>query len=165
MLFAHHMNEFNAGESDAGSRFGLEAEHGACASFDAAMILLNSVVHIFAGTDRDGIAGLSEPVLCITLQYRNAIGLASVNGNSLRPAVAGQSLAQKAFGSGQITVFAEIELNRIAIAIDRTIQVKPLASDLDIGFIEVPFTCDLALSAVEPFKQFWTELQKPAMQS
>jgi hypothetical protein len=43
----------------------------------------------------------------------------------------GQSLTQKVFGSGQITVLAAKELNRIPIAIDRAIRVQLLAFDLD----------------------------------
>jgi hypothetical protein len=55
------------------------------------------------------------------LHYSYSVGLASIDGNARWPAVAGQGLAYKAFSSGQITMFAEIELNRIAIAIDGTI--------------------------------------------
>lgn len=80
--------------------------------------------------------------------------MASVNGNTLQPAVAGQNFARRAFGSGQITVFAETELNPIAIAVDRTIMEKPLAFDLDIGFMEISFTCHLAFSAIVTLKQF-----------
>ncbi len=67
LLFTHHVNEFDAKKRDAGRGIRLEAEHGACALFDAAMILLNRIVHILAGANGNGFASLSEPVLCITL--------------------------------------------------------------------------------------------------
>ncbi len=85
------------------------------------MILLNRVVHIFAGANDNRFASLSESALSITLHYSYSVGLASIDGDAFRPTVAGQSFTQKAFSSSQITMFAEIELNRIAIAIDGTI--------------------------------------------
>ncbi len=89
LLFAHHVNEFDTGERDAGSGFGLETKHGACAATDATMILLNVIVHIFAGENYNRVSSLSEPALSITLQDSGGIGLT---------AIPGQSLAQKAFG-------------------------------------------------------------------
>ena len=60
LLFAHHVNEFDAYECDVGCGFGLETPHGASASFDTAMILLNGIVHIFAGTNGNRFASLSK---------------------------------------------------------------------------------------------------------
>ncbi|KYB46257.1 hypothetical protein AB664_22910 [Brucella anthropi] len=67
LLLTHHVNEFNARECDAGLSFGFETKYGASASFDATVILFNGIVHIFAGTNDNRFASLSEPVLCITL--------------------------------------------------------------------------------------------------
>lgn len=127
------------------------------------MILLHGVFHVFAGADSNGFASLSEPILCITLQDSYFVGLAAVNGNSLWPAVAAQSLANEAFGGRYLAILAEIEFNHIAIAVDRTIQEQPLAFDPEVGFIEVPFACDLTLLSIETFKQFRTEATDPAM--
>ncbi len=85
------------------------------------MILLNHVVHIFAGANGNRFASVSKPALCIALHYSYSIGLASINGYSHWPAVAGQSFADEALSGSQITLLAEIELNRITIAINRTI--------------------------------------------
>ena len=74
------MDEFNAIERDAGCGFRFETKHGACASFDTTVILLNVIVHIFAGANGNGFAILSEPVLCIRLQYSYSVGLASIDG-------------------------------------------------------------------------------------
>ena len=54
------MNELNTSQSDAGGGFGLEAEHASYPSFDPAMILLDGVVHVFTGTDGDGLSTLSQ---------------------------------------------------------------------------------------------------------
>lgn len=42
------MNQLDTGKGDAGSSFRFETEHGPYPAFDAAMILLNGVIHIFA---------------------------------------------------------------------------------------------------------------------
>ncbi len=63
----------------------------------------------------------------------------------------GQSLADKAFGSFQVSGFAEQELDRIAIAVDGAIQIKPFAFDLYVGLIKVPSSRDRSLSPVEAF--------------
>ena len=42
-------------------------------------------------------------------------------------------LAQEAFGRRQVTVFAEEELDRVADAVDGSIEIHPLATDLDVG--------------------------------
>ena len=127
------------------------------------MILLNAVVHIFAGANGNGFASLAEPALRITLQYGYSVGLAAINGNAPRSTVAGQGLADKAFCSGQITMFAEIEINRVTVAVYRTAQIQPLAFDLDVNLIKVSFACDLTLRPIKPFKQFWTEADDPTM--
>lgn len=67
LLLTHHVNEFDTRERDPRCDFCLEPKNGACASFDAAMILLNHVIHIFAGANDNRFAILSEPVFHITL--------------------------------------------------------------------------------------------------
>lgn len=159
------MNEFDARKRDPGSGFRLETEHGSYPSFDTAMILLDGVVYIFAGADRDGSSTLLQPVLSIALYDGRPIGLATIDGDPFWAAMTGQSLADKAFGRFQIAISAEIELNRFAVAVDGTIKIHPLAFDLYIGLIQVPFTRDLSLPPVEELKQFGTEMQNPAIHS
>ncbi|OYR08391.1 hypothetical protein CEV33_3282 [Brucella grignonensis] len=75
----------------------------------------------------------------------------------------GQSLADKVFGSFQLSGFTKQELDRIAIAVDCAIQIKPFAFDLYVGLVEVPFPRDLALSPIEALKQLGAEMQNPAV--
>ncbi len=58
LLLAHHVNEFDARKCDAGSSFGLEAEHASYPPFDTAMILFNGIIHVFTGADSDGVTSL-----------------------------------------------------------------------------------------------------------
>lgn len=91
------MNEFDAGERDAGSGFRHEAEHGSYPMFDTATILFDSVVHVFAGANGDGFSTPPQPVLRITLHDGHAIGLAPIKSDLLWPDMPGQSLVQKPF--------------------------------------------------------------------
>ena len=152
MVFAHHVNEFDASKRDTGSSLGVEAEHGAYLAFDTAMILFNGVVHVFVRANEYRFSRLSQPVLSIALYDGQSVGLAAIDGDPFRPAMMGQSLADKAFGSFQIAISAEIELNRIAVAVDGTIKIHPLPFDLYIGLIQVPFPCDWPLFSMEALK-------------
>lgn len=73
LLLAHHVNEFDANERDAGCSFGLEAEQGYYPAFEASMVLLNHVIQMFAGADHDGIARVFQPVFSTALQDGNAV--------------------------------------------------------------------------------------------
>ncbi len=77
--------------------------------------------------------------------------------------MSGQSLADKAFGSFQVPISAEQELDGIAVAVDGTIEIKPLTFDLHIGLIQIPFTGDRTLLPIETLKQHGAEMQNPAM--
>jgi len=115
----------------------------------------------FARTNGNWLASLSKLVLCITLWSSCSVGLTIVDRNVLWPAVAGQSLAYRAFGSAEIAIFAEVVINRIAVAIDCTIKVPPLVFDIDIRFSEVSFACDLMTTPIETFLQFGAETDGP----
>jgi len=56
------------------------------------------------GSDSDGSSSLPQPVLRIALHGGHAVGLANVNGDPPRLAMARQSLAQKALRSLEIAV-------------------------------------------------------------
>lgn len=86
------MNEFDARECDVGSGCRLETEHGIYPAFDAVMILLNGVIHVFARADRDGITRVFQPVFRIALQDGNAVGLATIDSDPFWSAVASQCL-------------------------------------------------------------------------
>jgi len=108
------------------------------------VILLNHIVHIFAGADSNGFAPCRSRFSALHCK----IALPFV---CLPPIVIRSGL--------------HVELNRIAVAFDRTIQLQPLAFDLDVTFIKVPFAGDLTLLPIETFKQFRTDTNAPAMPS
>jgi hypothetical protein len=62
---------------------------------------------------------------------------------------------QEPFGGRQIAPLAEPELDCVAIAVDRPVQMPPLASDLDIRLIDMPPAGDRALAPIELLQQKW----------
>ena len=109
----------------AAARLRLEAEHGADAALDPAVILLDPVVEILALSDADRLEpppprAIPQPAFRVTGTDRLAIGLAAVDDDALGAAMTLKRLAQEAFGSHQVTVFAEEELDRVADAVDGT---------------------------------------------
>src|SRR5690606_31115747 len=129
-------------------------------ALDTSMILIDRIVHVFAGSDSDGSSGL--PQRFIGLYDGHAVGLAAVNGDPLRLAMARQNLAQKALRGLEIAVCGEVELDRIAIVVEGAIQIKPRAFDLYRSLVEVPLPRDLAFSPIEAVKQLGAEMQNPS---
>src|SRR5689334_22475629 len=71
--------------------------------------------------------------------------------------------AQEAPSGREIAPFAEPEIDRVAMAIDRAGQVHPAPSDFDVGFIHMPPASDGSLSAIEPLQQLGRITNDPAM--
>jgi hypothetical protein len=78
LSFPDHVHNFNAGQKDAGAAKSLEPQHGARASLDRPMILLNQIIEIFGLTDLDG-----RLTNAIDRFERGEIGTAFVDGYRL----------------------------------------------------------------------------------
>jgi hypothetical protein len=121
------------------------------------MVLLNAIVEVGALSDSNGFQTVTRLVLksvCgIAGPDRLTVCLAAIDHNPLGSAMTLESLAQKAFGSAEVSPLAEPELDRVTIAIDRTVEIPPLGSDLDICFIDMPPAGDWALAPIEPIQQ------------
>jgi hypothetical protein len=66
-----------------------------------------------------------QPALGITRQDGFPIGLAAVDDDPLGPAMPLERLAQELLGSNEVPSFAEPELNRVAVAVDSPVKVRP----------------------------------------
>lgn len=64
-----------------------------------------------------------------------------------------QRFADEAFGSRQVTVLAEQELDCIAHAFDGAVELHPATANPDTSFINAPLAGDRTFSPVEAFKQ------------
>ena len=65
-----------------------------------------------------------------------------------------ERLAQEPFGGSQIAPLAEPEFDRVAMAIDSSVEVHPASFDLDVSFIGMPFPTDGSLPEVEAVQRF-----------
>jgi hypothetical protein len=83
------------------------------------------------------------------LDNGHPVCLITVNGDTIWPAMPDRGFANEAFSCSQITIFAEVKLDRISIVIDSAVQIHPLAFDLDVGLVQVPFAGNLSLSSIK----------------
>lgn len=168
LSFAHHGDHLDAGKDDAGRDRGLEAEHRPDAALDPSMILLDPVVQIFAVADQDRGPGSRSPgcqaMRRITLDNGFPIGLAAVNDDAIRPAVASESLSDEALCRQKIPMFAETELDGVANAVNGAVEIHPLAPDLDVGFVHMPFPGYRPLAQVEALQQCGRKANDPAVE-
>jgi hypothetical protein len=133
--------------------------------FDAAMILLDAVVHVLAAPhpERRGAGGRPQPGFSMAAARSLQIGLAAIDRNLLGQAVARISLAEEHLGIAEISRWREAEIDRGTRFVDRPIKVRPFALHLDVGFDDVPFRHHRPLMCVECFQQFWCVPDNPAM--
>src|SRR5690606_24462597 len=106
-----------------------------------------------------------EPVCGVTGQDGLAIGLTTIDYDPLGSAVSPESLSQKPFGGGQVTFFAEPELDRIAVAVNGAVQISPLTTYLDIRLIHMPFPPDGPFALIETLEKLGGVTDHPAADS
>src|SRR5262249_34277810 len=68
------------------------------------------------------------------------IGVTAVDGDRLGEPVAANRFFQQPQGGLFIPVLREQKVNRLALLIDRAIEIPPLPFDLNIGFVDVIVT-------------------------
>jgi len=76
-----------------------------------------------------------------------------------------ECLAQEPLGGRQVTLLAKPGFDRVTIAVDSTTKVFPLASDLDVGFIHVPFPADASFVTIEALEQLRRVADNPSVNS
>ena len=76
-----------------------------------------------------------------------------------------QSLAQEPLGGCQVAAVAEPELDRVAMAVDGTIEVFPSASDFDVSLIQMLFSADASFAPIEVLEQFRRVIDNPSVNS
>src|SRR5690606_17360386 len=107
------------------------------------MVLLNPVVQVLILADFDRLQPASGAILqaiCgVTGNDSFVVSLATIDDDAVGPAMALQRLSEEALGRRQVTQLAEPEFDRIADTVDSAVKVHPLAADLDVGFVDMPF--------------------------
>jgi hypothetical protein len=136
-------------------RGAFQSQHRSTSAFDAAMVLLKSVVEIATrpmshlpaepGLDRSGISVMA---VCRDPVRRDA-------GHRL-----GRS--KECLGGSQVAVLAQHDIDQGAVTIDRPIQIPPLAAHSDVRFIDIPAATDPAFAlAPEVLRQSRCQLRLP----
>ena len=140
--------------ADAG-RF--EAEHRPHAALDAPMILLDPVIEVLTLADPDRLqptpGSILQPICGVAGNDRLPVGLAAVDDDAIGSAMTLQRLSEEPLGRRQIALLAEQELDRVADAVDGAVEIHPLAADLDVGLVHMPFAGHATLAPVEALQQ------------
>jgi len=152
--FARHVNHLDADRDYPSGYHRLKSKPRPCPPLDGPMILLNAIVEIGAlsNPDRPHLAPRSilESVCSVAGHESLPVGLATVNDDLLGPATALECLAQDPLGRSEISPFAEPKINGIAVAVDSgALQVPPVAADLDVCLINMPFARHRSLALIE----------------
>src|SRR5215217_3391396 len=124
----------------------LEAAHTSDPAFHAPMILLQPIVLIGAGS-----------VLDVSAQRRTdraRIGAVSVRGDAVRDHAGGELRgAKECLRRRPVAMLGEHGINQIAIAVDRTVEIAPVAANLQIRLIDVPRPASSASPTTTPWSQ------------
>ena len=114
-----------------------KAQHGPGPALDAAVILLDQVIVPTASAMPDEAPQLAIP---LHLAQRAGVALQTVGHDLPRVAgiVSAERLAQEALGRLLVPLGAEPEVDGLAGAVDRPVEIAPLTADPDVGLVDVP---------------------------
>ena len=118
----------------------LEPTHRLVSTFDATVILLQSIVEIAAGAMAHRLAQHRAD--------RTGVAVVAIRGHPVRGDV-GDRLggSEERLGGGHVAVLAEHHIDQRAVAVNGAIQIAPLPVHLDVGLVDIPALADLAASA------------------
>jgi hypothetical protein len=150
---AQEVTQFIVASTEPVGRSGtLEPTHRLISTFDAAVILLQSIVEVAAGA-----------VLHAFTQRRpdrSRITVVAIRGYPVRRHI-GDCFGglEERHRRGHVTVLAEQHVDQRAAAVDGAIEIAPMPVHLDVGLVNVPAFPDLAASATaQTFSQYRREL-------
>ena len=112
-----------------------EAQHWSCNSFDEAVVLFNDIVEIFRLNNTDDPATPRELEDDVDTLQTSKISAALVDDNAFRDTVGGNGTLEKPTCGSRVAVLREHEFKGLAVAIDSAVQISPLATHSDVGFI------------------------------
>ena len=157
LSFAHHVHHLDATQDRASGFCRLESEHRSDPSFDGTMILFDPIVEVGTLPDLHRLQfaprAISKPVFRIAGQNGLPVGLAPVDDYALRPTMPLERLAQKPFGGGEVSPLAEPEFDRVAVAVDGAVEIRPTSTDFDVRLIHMPSPADGSLASIEPLEK------------
>lgn len=121
------------------------------------MILFDPVIQIFALADPDRFqptpGAILQTIYDVTRSDSLLIGLATVDDDPVRPTMTCQRFSEEPLGRRQVTLLAESEFDSVADTVDGAIEIHPLAADLDVSLVDMPFAGHATLASVETLQQ------------
>lgn len=158
LTFLDHMHQFNSCEQDPNAAKRFESKHRSHDPLDRPVVLLDDVVHVLALPQFD-----IRPRVGIDAQDGGRVRAALIDGDLLGYTVQADGLFDKTSGGCVISLCAKQKVDRIAVAIDRSVQILPLASEPDVRFVHPPARADGAFAPSERGYQHRRDLDRPAM--
>ena len=133
-----------------------EAAHGVVSLLDAPVVLFDPVIFVATGAMDDGVAeGLAEGARVRTVPV----------GRHLRGRASGEieRLAEEPLCRVHVPCRAQPRIDQIPLAVDRAIQIAPVAIDPDRGLIRVPLGAYRATpSGAQPCGDQWGKSASPS---
>ena len=122
------------------------------------MVLLDDVVEVLRLThlNRHAAVGLNA-------YDGGPIGAALIDGDLLGHAVQVDRAFEKCPRRGVVPFGAKQKVDRVADLVDCSVQVLPLAADLDVGFVHPPAIADRQLTPATHRREHRQHLHRPAM--
>src|SRR4051812_9272629 len=94
------------------------------------MVLFDNIIEIFSIADNDG-----RLMSLVVVRNGCGIGLTLIDRDFLRHPLAANGLAQEGLCGVPIAIGSQQKINRVALFIDGTVQIRPLSFDFYVGLI------------------------------
>src|SRR5271166_1690284 len=128
--------QLDAADGDRRGPEPLETEHRTKPQLDPTVILLDQVVQVFR---RAQLGVLGQRAISLHLAHRAMRRRVTVKGDRPRRAsLVFDRLAEERLGRRHIAPGAEAKVYRLAVAIDRPIQIHPCTPDFHVGLVNTP---------------------------
>src|SRR4051812_30744686 len=162
LSLGQHRHRLHPGQGAPSRPEALKAEHRPGQALNAAVILLDQVVEPAAAA----MAG-EAPQLALPLHAPERAGVALQPIGHDLPRVAGvvpaKRTLEEALGRLLVPLGAEPEVDRLAGAVDRPVEVAPLPVDPHVGLVDVPWPAARTEMAAHPLLELGGEALDPAV--
>lgn len=154
------MHEFDTGNRNRRALKSLEPEHRTQTKFDGPMILFDQIIQIFRGAY---LRPLATRMVAKDFPGRPMRSLITIECDLARQsALASEGPPEKRFGSRDIALGAEQEIDSLSLLIDGTVEISPADFNLDVGFVDAPGPTRFACEAVPALFEFRNIALDPA---
>ena len=147
------MHRFISAYRPPGRELGKESQARLHSALKEAMALLDDIIHVLA---RSSLALLRYQLVGLQVARCTDVGRVHVDVNHPwdRDVFSSQYLSEESIGCSSTSRGSEEETQCVAGLVYSTIQVNPLTSDLDVGFVKPPGVVALLQVRTTPYIYF-----------